>query len=75
MIYQSRYFRFMFCMCDDNNSWECQHRSAQHPIKRLRVMVDRDGKGVQCNIVLIKNYPIKVKGRKMDRVIKFVTRF
>jgi hypothetical protein len=38
-------------------------------------MVDRDGKGVQCNIVLIKIYPIKVKGRKMVRVTKFVIPF
>jgi len=38
-------------------------------------MVDRDGKGVQCNIVLIEIYPLKVKGRKMVKVIKFVVFF
>jgi hypothetical protein len=38
-------------------------------------MVDKDGKGVQYNIVLIKIYPIKVKRRKMVRIIKFVIPF
>jgi hypothetical protein len=38
-------------------------------------MVDRDGKGVQCNIVLIEIYLVEVKGRKMVRVTKFVIPF
>ncbi len=75
MMYHSRYFHFMFCMCDDNNSWKCQHMSAQHPIKRLRVMVDRDEKCVQCNIVLIEIYQVKIKKRKMVRITKFVIPF
>jgi len=29
MIYDSRYFHVMFCMCGDNNSYGCWHRSTQ----------------------------------------------
>jgi hypothetical protein len=29
MIYHSRYFHVMFCMCGDNNSYGCWHRNAQ----------------------------------------------
>jgi hypothetical protein len=49
--------------------------SAQHPIKRLRVMVDRDENCVQCNIVLIEIYQVKIKKRKMVRITKFVIPF
>jgi hypothetical protein len=33
MVYYLGYFHVMFYMCDDNNSYRCQHRNASHKCK------------------------------------------